>query len=133
MISPEDQLDPVLAAVRATREWGSLRYEVPAGIQEHYTAGVLKAVTDPLGKALASMRSAMATSATDWGQHAGEAWCYGIVVGWECLPGRCEETDVPHRCDESLRLIARRFGWSREAVAELRAHREWVAAVIDRG
>lgn len=81
-----------------------------------------------LREVLANAHNVMATSATDWGRHAGEAWLYGVFVGWEC-DQPCEEFwGRAHRCDESLLIMVRRHGWSDAQVARLRELRAIVRA-----
>lgn len=65
----------------------------------------------------------MATSATDWGVHHGEARLYAVLVGWEC-EGDCLDPDNPeHHCDSTLWHMAARHGWTVGTVEQIRAQR----------
>lgn len=65
----------------------------------------------------------MATSATDWGVHHGEARLYAVLVGWEC-EGDCLDPDNPeHHCDSTLWHMAARHGWPVGTVEQIRAQR----------
>jgi hypothetical protein len=50
-----------------------------------------------------SLANCIAFSSKDWSLHKGDAWIYGIVIGWE----------------ESLASIARKHGWSDPTVDRL--------------
>lgn len=127
----------VYAATRVIRDSASVRLRAMAarcsGWRRSYRDAVAErdaayAVLRALRRVFASAHAVMATSATDWGQHAGEAWIYSVFVGWEC-DGPCEEFwDRSHRCDEGLRIVAARHGWPVSRVALLRELRIAVLA-----
>ena len=154
MVSTAEEDAAVWQAVQATREYWAAGFGVPSEARESYTGAVVHAASAvirqgasaqlrdaaaqrdaaceqlrQLRQVLANASWVMVTSATDWGSHAGEAWLYGIFVGWEC-DQPCEEFwDRAHRCDEGMQLMARRYGWSQERVARLRELRAAVRTV----
>jgi len=70
---------------------------------------------------LDSVASLMAHAVRNWGQHARDAWLYGVFVGWAC------EDDHEHNwiCggNEALTEVAERHGWTARDVAELQQQR----------
>jgi hypothetical protein len=71
----------------------------------------------------------MATSATDWGVHHGEARLYAVLVGWEC-EGDCLDPGNPeHHCDSTLWHMAARHGWTVGTVERIRAQRARIREV----
>lgn len=54
----------------------------------------------------------IAFSVDDWGSSRAMAWVYGIVLGWG---------DGPDDPDDAHDELARRFGWTPEAVTRLRS------------
>jgi hypothetical protein len=85
----------------------------------------LAAVRDVLER----VQHVMTTSATDWSAHNAEAQLWGVFVGWECDAVDpdgdpvCEDPGGHDRCDESLMIMRRRFGWSDAQIAVLRRYR----------
>jgi hypothetical protein len=70
-----------------------------------------------LREALQSLQRTMATDPRDWAMDKRDAWCFGIVLGWDH-----EDPDDDLTEDAMPELIAR-FGWSDEDVARLRRYR----------
>ena len=69
---------------------------------------------DDLREALSSLSRTVAFHARDWGQHRGDAWLYGVLVGWE---------------DDALPKLAQQHGWSEEYVERLRRYRAAIVKV----
>ena len=83
------------------------------------------------------VKHVMVTSATDWGAGEAEAQLWGAFVGWECDEVDpdddviCQDPESPdHACDDALRAVAARFGWSDAQVAALRRHRGVVRRLL---
>lgn len=66
-----------------------------------------------LYSALESARNVLAFSSRDWGQLAGDAWLYGILLGWGADPDDEGGTDA---MDE----VAAQHGWSTDDVERLK-------------
>jgi hypothetical protein len=71
--------------------------------------------------ALLSARHTMATSSQDWSTARDFAWLWGILVGWKDDDGDPDE--------ETLAVLADRFGWTPEHVERLKLLRAAVAEV----
>lgn len=61
---------------------------------------------DGVSPAVASLKTAVATSSRDWAATPGDAWIYGVVIGWD---------------DASLTELAARFGWKQATLDYLAA------------
>jgi hypothetical protein len=82
---------------------------------------------DDLAAALDNASGMLVTSSRDWGYAPGDAWVYGVLVGWECENGCQDPGDPEHSCDGAMRELAERHGWDGSDVARLRALRAAVA------
>jgi ABC-type microcin C transport system permease subunit YejB len=60
-----------------------------------------------LKKAIEGARAAMNTSARDWAANQGDAYLYGIVVGWDV---------------ESIAELRQKFGWDDRVVHRLQTY-----------
>jgi hypothetical protein len=81
--------------------------------------------------ALASLRTVVACSSQDWGRSSGDAWLYGLVVGWDCEEDHVHNDDDD--CGSAVPELAAEFGWDDEDVARLRAYRSVLLALTDQG
>lgn len=68
-----------------------------------------------------ALADCLAFASNDWGASRATAWIYGIVLGWDPDPeDDDEESAIPE--------LAERWGWTPDAVAELRRlHNEFIA------
>ena len=66
--------------------------------------------------ALVSLRSVMATSPRDWAATSGDAWLYGIIVGWD---------------EAALAELSAKYRWDNIDRARLRGFRAAVEAQFD--
>jgi len=66
-----------------------------------------------------ALRRIIATSFNDWALHRGDAWLYGIVLGWDSDPDDVilEDGEDPAA---AMREVAARHGWTDHDVARLR-------------
>lgn len=67
-----------------------------------------------------SIRSLLATDSRDWGEDRGDAWLWGIVMGWD---------DEDLECS-AMELIARKHDWDEATVARLRLLHERFKATL---
>jgi len=86
-----------------------------------------------LADALEAVQRAIATDSRDWGQARGDAWLWGVLVGWDCEESHDHE--MSSDCEGAmLDEVATQHGWTaaqRSRIKELRrAIRE--AAARDR-
>lgn len=79
--------------------------------------------TDPLE----AIRTLIALDSRDWTQDRGDAWLYGIVLGWDAKPD--DHLDDVGAMD----LIAARHRWDDETVARLRILHERFKATLPPG
>ncbi len=64
------------------------------------------------GDVFSSLHGTLAFGSRDYGQHANDAWVYGIIIGWD---------------EPSYQVLARRFAWDAATVARLKSLRaQWV-------
>ena len=71
----------------------------------------------------------MAFSSRDWGATRGDAWLYGIVVGWDNDPD-----DDPEDHNDAMAELAVQYGWGADDVTRLRdLHAAWVALAESAG
>lgn len=71
--------------------------------------------TDPIE----ALRRIIATSSNDWSLHPGDAWLYGIVIGWDTDPDDVI-LDPGEDPESAMQEVAARHGWCEDAVARLR-------------
>jgi len=68
--------------------------------------------------ALNALRLAATTDARDWSLNRGDAWIYGIVVGWDCEEAHNHELEY---CEGgALRSVAARHHWTAAQVSQLK-------------
>lgn len=67
-----------------------------------------------------SIRSLLATDSRDWGEDRGDAWLWGIVMGWD---------DEDLECS-AMELVARKHDWDEATVARLRLLHERFKATL---
>jgi len=75
------------------------------------------------GQALNAVARYMATDSRDWGETRGDAWLYGVLVGWDCEENHDHELD---HCEGggAVDEIAARHSWTaaqRSRIRDLRA------------
>lgn len=79
--------------------------------------------------ALAAVADVMATDSRDWSRARGDAWLYGVLVGWDC------EEDHDHGAAEceggALDEVATGHGWTAAHRARLRTLRRAVRAATE--
>lgn len=103
------------------REWQRRHRVAVVALETERTDRAMERVG--LRHTLRELRAVMATSATDWGVHHGEARLYAVLVGWEC-EGDCLDPDDPeHHCDSTLWHMAARHGWTVGTVEQIRTQR----------
>lgn len=92
----------------------------------------LKAARKEVAEAIRVASRIMTTSSRDWSLHAGDAWLWALLVGWDCeiaehADGSHDEIDCggPDRLED----FAERFGWTEGGIAKLRAQRRVLAAL----
>ncbi len=74
--------------------------------------------------ALDALRLALTTDSRDWGQTRGDAWIYGILVGWDCEEDHDHEYEY---CEGgAFDLIADQHGWNAATRSQLRGLRRAV-------
>jgi hypothetical protein len=75
--------------------------------------------------ALDALRLAMTTDSRDWGLNHGDAWIYGIAVGWHCEEDHDHELEY---CEGgAFDVVADRHGWTAVQRSQLRSLRRAVA------
>lgn len=83
---------------------------------------------DELGDILNAVARRMTTEARDWSLTRGDAWLYGLFVGWEC--------DDQHQhgelCPMALDEVAREHGWTIEDLKTLRRQHSAIRAAQQR-
>jgi len=79
-----------------------------------------------LRAAIKSTRLVMATSSRDWGESRGDAWLYGIYLGWDREPDEGEEDDG----ETAMTELATRHRWPDTEVARLRSLKAAVDALM---
>ena len=68
--------------------------------------------------ALSALRLALTTDSRDWSLSRGDAWIYGILVGWDCEEDHDHELDF---CEGgALWSVAERHGWTGASVSQLK-------------
>jgi hypothetical protein len=72
-----------------------------------------------LADALEAVQRAIATDSRDWGKGRGDAWLWGVLVGWECDERHEHEDD----CGGALDELAIRHGWTAAHVERIRTLR----------
>jgi hypothetical protein len=103
------------------REWQRRHRAAAVALETERTDRAME--RQRLRHTLRELGHVMATSATDWGVHHGEARLYAVLVGWEC-EGDCLDPGNPeHHCDSTLWHMAARHGWTVGTVEQIRAQR----------
>lgn len=75
-----------------------------------------------LSEALEAVARAIATDSRDWGLGRGDAWLWGVLVGWDCEEVHDHEYEG---CEiGTLRELAARHGWTPAHVDRIRALRQ---------
>ncbi len=81
--------------------------------------------------ALDALRLALTTDSRDWGQARGDAWIYGILVGWDCEEGHDHEWEFCE--DGAFDLVADRHGWTAATRSQLKDLRRAVREHTEKG
>lgn len=74
------------------------------------------AETDPFE----AIRTLLATDSRDWSDDRGDAWLWGIVMGWDDEDPECS----------AMELVAAKHGWDEQTVARLRVLHERFKATL---
>lgn len=68
--------------------------------------------------ALAALRLALTTDSRDWSLGRGDAWIYGILVGWDCE--EVHDHEYEFCAGGALGSVAERHGWTAATVSQLK-------------
>lgn len=123
MTEPTDEMGAaLLAALPPDARWGwrpdsakSWLADVLAIVERDQAAERQR-----LADVLEAVNRAMATDSRDWGMARGDAWLYGVLVGWEC-DDQHEHNEID--CGGALDEMAIRHGWTTAHVDRIRALR----------
>lgn len=102
------------------RRW-TLGDDVPAVHQLRRERDALQARLAAIVETLGRAAGMMATDSRDWGRDRGDAWLYGLLVGWGCE----EQHDHDELCggQAALRVVSAQHGWTPDDIARIRRFR----------
>lgn len=75
-----------------------------------------------LAHALTALADVLATDSRDWGRTRGDAWLYGVLVGWDCEDDHDHEQE--HCEGGALDEVAEEHGWNAAQRTRLRELRQ---------